>query len=57
MNENKIAKYGWRLFNLVAFIRLNIFVKINLQYWLDKPFEPSPEIPQKYYQGVLFQNL
>lgn len=52
-----IAKYAWRLSNLVAFIRLNIFVKINLQYWLDKPFEPPPEIPQKYYQGVLFQNL
>ncbi len=33
-----MAKYGWYLSNLVAFIRLNLFVKINLQQWLDKPF-------------------
>jgi hypothetical protein len=35
----KIAKYDWCLSNLVSFIRLNIFVKIDLQKWLDKPFE------------------
>ena len=35
----KIAKYAWCLSNLVAFIRINIFVKIDLQKWLDKPFE------------------
>lgn len=39
----EIAKYNWHLSNLVAFIRLNIFVKIDLQTWLDKPFEPPPE--------------
>jgi hypothetical protein len=50
-----IAKYGWHLSNLVAFIRLNIFVKIDLQTWLDKPFEPPPENTQNYTQGVLFQ--
>ena len=33
------AKFSWHLSNLVAFIRLNLFVKINLQYWIDKPFE------------------
>ena len=49
-----IAKYNWQLSNLVAFIRLNIFVKINLQFWLDKPFEQPPETPKNYYQGVLF---
>ena len=38
-----IAKYNWQLSNLVAFIRLNIFVKINLQFWLDKPFEKPPK--------------
>ena len=26
----EIVKYGWRLSNLVAFIRLNLFVKIGL---------------------------
>ncbi len=35
----KIAQYAWNLSNLVAFIRLNIFVKISLQKWLDSPFE------------------
>jgi hypothetical protein len=49
-----MAKYGWHLSNLVAFIRLNLFVKIDLQLWLDKPFEEPPEPFQKYIQGVLF---
>lgn len=49
-----MAKYKWHLSNLVAFIRLNIFVKISLQLWLDRPFEQPPEIPQEYTQGVLF---
>ncbi|ASB49167.1 IS4 family transposase [Alkalitalea saponilacus] len=49
-----LAQYGWRLSNLVAFIRLNMFVKIDLQKWLDKPFDEPPEPVQKYIQGVLF---
>jgi hypothetical protein len=50
-----MAKFEWHLSNLIAFIRLNIFVKIDLQLWLDKPFEPD-EVKQKsnYWQGVLF---
>jgi len=40
-----MAKFNWHLSNLVAFIRLNLFVKINLQYWLDKPFEENHEPP------------
>lgn len=49
-----LSKYGWRLSNLVAFIRLNLFVKINLQKWLDKPFEEPPPPSENYIQGVLF---
>jgi len=49
-----MAKYNWHLSNLVAFIRLNLFVKINLQQWLDKPFEEYEEPPGNQYQGVLF---
>jgi hypothetical protein len=49
-----IAKYGWRLSNLVAFIRLNLFVKIDLQKWLDRPFDDHVPIPKKEHQGVLF---
>jgi hypothetical protein len=51
----QMAKFNWHLSNLVAFIRLNLFVKIDLQKWIDKPFEehiePPPEIN---IQGVLF---
>lgn len=48
------AKFGWHLSNLVAFIRLNIFVKIELQKWLDKPFEDPIKPPEKSQQGDLF---
>lgn len=51
------AKYSWYLSNLVAFIRLNLFVKIELQKWLDNPFkEPKPP-PENIIQGVLFPNF
>lgn len=51
----EIAKHKWHLSNLIAFIRLNIFVKINLQNWLDEPFEESPNPnTNKYIQGFLF---
>ena len=49
-----MAKFNWHLSNLVAFIRLNLFVKINLQLWLDKPFEQYHDPPQISLQGVLF---
>jgi hypothetical protein len=51
------AKYGWHLSNLVAFIRLNIFVKISLCEWLDNPFEAGNSPPKanvNSLQGVLF---
>ena len=50
-----MAKYDWHLTNLVAFIRLNLFVKIDLQQWIDKPFEETHHPPAKFFlQGVLF---
>lgn len=49
-----ISKFGWHLSNLVAFIRLNLFVKIGLQLWLDKPYEEHNEDPPIVLQGVLF---
>lgn len=52
----QMAKYSWQLSNLVAFIRLNLFVKIDLQKWLDKPFEDPPTKHQKTIQGDLFKN-
>lgn len=50
-----MAKFGWHLSNLVAFIRLNLFVKIDLQIWLDKPFDEPPEKEKTLVtQGLLF---
>lgn len=52
-----IAKFGWQLSNLVAFIRLNLFVKIDLQKWLDEPFESPPTKDIKIKQGILFPEM
>lgn len=49
-----MAKFNWHLSNLVAFIRLNLFVKINLQKWIDKPFQEHDDPPENFLQGVLF---
>ena len=49
----QIAKHPWNLSNLVAFLRLNLFVKSELQHWLDKPFEEPPETETLTSQGIL----
>lgn len=50
-----MAKFNWHLSNLVAFIRLNLFVKIDLQQWIDRPFEEANAPPlNNHLQGVLF---
>src|SRR5699024_8884219 len=49
-----MAKHCWYLSNLVGFIRLNLFVKIDLQHWLDHPFQPDHPPPEAGIQGVLF---
>jgi len=49
-----MAKFNWYLSNLVAFIRLNLFVKIDLQQWIDHPFEEQNDPAQNQLQGVLF---
>jgi len=48
------AKHGWYLLNLVAFIRLNLFVKVDLHEWLDNPLAKEQPPPDKYTKGVLF---
>jgi len=50
----QLAKYNWYLSNLVAFIRLNLFVKIDLLKWLDEPFLKKEKPPNINTQGVLF---
>ncbi len=37
----EIAKYSWNLSNLIGFIRINLFVKMDLMLWLNKPFWPQ----------------
>jgi len=36
---------------------LNLFVKIDLQKWLDKPFEEDVGLPEVQLQGVLFWKI
>src|SRR5690606_17279802 len=40
------AQYDWHLSNLVTFIRLNLFVKIDMMDWLNNPFLKPIRIPQ-----------
>lgn len=49
----KKAKYKWNLSNLVSFIRLNIFVKIDLWKWANDPFI-SGKPPDAKGQFALF---
>lgn len=51
------SKFDWYLSNLVAFIRLNLFVKIDLQKWLDKPFEEHVEPRQNTFKGFCFKKI
>ena len=48
------AKYKWYLSNLVAFLRINLFVKIDLQNWLNEPFFDKEKPPDFVEQGVFF---
>ncbi|MGB0880257.1 MAG: transposase, partial [Polaribacter sp.] len=49
----EISKYNWYLSNLVAFLRINLFVKIDLQKWLDDPFIKNEKPPDIHNKGVL----
>jgi len=40
------ARFSWSLSNLVALLRMNLFVHRDLWRWLNEPFESPPEIPQ-----------
>jgi len=37
------SRLGWSLSNLIALLRLNLFVHRDLWAWLDQPYEPPPE--------------
>ena len=50
----EIAKYDWSLSNLIAFLRMNLFVKIQLVEWLDSPFRPPEDYSMESRQIDLF---
>jgi hypothetical protein len=37
------SRFGWSLSNLVALLRMNLFTHRDLNAWLDRPFEVTPE--------------
>lgn len=39
------AQYPWHLSNLVSFLRINLFVKIDLLKWLNNPLIPKDKSP------------
>jgi len=45
------AKFKWHLSNLISFLRMNLFVKINLWQWLDMPIIEKANAPP---QNTLF---
>ena len=50
------AKHPWHLSNLISFLRLNLFSKINLWNWLNKPFIERNNSPPKIgTQLMLFE--
>ena len=48
------AAYKWHLSNLVTFIRLAAFVKIDLFEWLDEPFEKTKPPPDNVQTRLTF---
>jgi hypothetical protein len=46
------ARFGWSLSNLVALLRMNLFVYRDLWTWLDEPFV-APSVPPEPVQPAL----
>jgi Transposase DDE domain/Domain of unknown function (DUF4372) len=40
------ARFGWSLSNLVALLRMNLFVYRDLWAWIDDPFTGPPALPE-----------
>jgi IS4 transposase len=43
----KQAKYNWHMSNLIVFLRLNLFVKIDLYEWLHNPIYKVVQAPRQ----------
>jgi hypothetical protein len=49
------AKYNWSMSNLIAFLRMSLFLKLCLDQWLEKPFKPPDEIGENKLQIKIFE--
>ena len=49
------GKYKWSMSNLIAFLRMSLFLKHCLVEWLDKPFKPPDDIGEDKLQTKLFE--
>ena len=47
------SRLGWSLSNLVALLRLNLFVHRDLWAWIHEPYAPPPDVPYAAYQPEL----
>lgn len=48
------ARFGWSLSNLVALLRMNLFVYRDLWTWLDEPFVAPPLPPEPVQPALAF---
>lgn len=51
-----ISKYNWSLSNLIAFLRMHLFTKMELEYWLETPFKPPGEEIEKSQYNIFENN-
>ena len=47
------SRLAWSLSNLVALLRLNLFVHRDLWAWIDEPYAPPPDTPDDPIQPEL----
>ena len=47
------SRLGWSLSNLVALLRLNLFVHRDLWAWIHEPYAPPPDTPDVAHQPEL----
>lgn len=49
------SAHNWSLSNLVALLRMNLFVHRDLWKWLDRPFKAPPALPQTLQPALSFR--
>jgi len=48
------STFAWSLSNLVALLRMNLFVHRDLWAWINEPFEASPQVPEPVQEMLAF---